>query len=73
MIKQITNVNFNSFSVIRKVLCHGIVEVGLVGVLVHVPDGVVVRLDLRHAVHAEAERGQSQSDEDKLEKKKKCF
>ena len=37
-------------------MCHFIVEVGLVGVLVHVPDGVVVRLDLRHAVHAEAER-----------------
>jgi hypothetical protein len=52
------------------VFCHGIVEVGLVGVLVHVPDGVVICLDLSHAVHAETEGDQRQNDENKLEKMK---
>ncbi len=52
-------------------LCQRIVELGLVGVLVHVPDGVVIRLDLSHAVHAETEGDQRQDDENKLEKKTK--
>ena len=50
-----TDVNLDSLAVFGEQFCHRGVEVGLVGVLLHVPDGVVVRFDLGDPVHPEPE------------------
>ena len=62
-----TDIDFDTLSVFRVVARHHLVELGLVGVLVHVPDGIVFGLDLGHSVDTEPEGDQSYQDQHDLE------
>ena len=62
-----TDIDFDTLSVFRVVARHHLVELGLVGVLVHVPDGIVFGLDLGHPVDTEPEGDQSYQDQHDLE------
>jgi hypothetical protein len=66
---SVTYVNFDSLSVFGKIFVHLIKKVGLIGSLVHVPNGIVVGLNLSHSVNAKAKCCQSQDEENDLEEK----